>query len=114
MRIQAGWNFRKGQVSRETLEQACLARIDSEVVELHLRLGPGKSRRPLEGGGVVMLVDEVKQRFTRGCDHGPKGNVYDRAGCDPRSAHPWGGRGAKLFVSMVIGAYGLGAGRFSL
>ena len=52
-------------MSRETLERTCLARTDSQVVELHLRLGPGESRRPLEGGGVAMLVDEVEQRFAR-------------------------------------------------
>jgi hypothetical protein len=52
-------------MAREALEGTCLTRIDSEVVELHLRLGPGKSRRPLQGGGVTMLVDEVTQRFAR-------------------------------------------------
>ena len=53
------------QVAGETLEQAGLARIDAEVVELHLRLGPGQRGRPLEGGGVAMLVDEVEQRLAR-------------------------------------------------
>ncbi len=53
------------QVSRETLEQARLARTDPEVAELHLRLGPGERRCALEGGDVAMLVDEVEQRLAR-------------------------------------------------
>ena len=56
---------RVDEVSRKTLEHACLARTDSKVAELHLRLGPGESRCPLKGSGVAMLVDEVKQRFAR-------------------------------------------------
>ena len=32
-----------------------------------------------------MLVDEVKQRFARWCDHGPKGDVHDRAGPNPQA-----------------------------
>ena len=49
-------------MSCEALKQAGLARSDSEVVKLHLRLGPGARCRPLEGSRVAMLVDEVKQR----------------------------------------------------
>ena len=73
---------RVDEVSGETLEQACLARIDAEMVELHLGLGPGERCRPFEGSGVAMLVDEVKQRFPRGCNQGPKGDLDDRTGCD--------------------------------
>src|ERR1700687_6284271 len=52
------------------------------MVELPLGLGPSERRRPLEGGSVAMLVDEVKQRFARGCDHGPKVDSDNRTGCD--------------------------------
>ena len=37
------------QVSRETLEETGFARIDAEVMELHLRLGPGERGRAIEG-----------------------------------------------------------------
>ncbi len=70
----------------ETLEQAGFARIDAEVVELHLRLGPGQRGRPLEGGGVAMLVDEVEHRLAGSCDHRPEGDAHDRAGRDPHAA----------------------------
>ena len=53
------------EVSGETLEQARFARIDAEMMQLHLRLRPGERRRPLEGGCVAMLVDEVEQRLAR-------------------------------------------------
>ena len=36
--------------------------VDAEMVQLHLRLGPGQRRRALEGVGVVVLVDQVEQR----------------------------------------------------
>ena len=51
------------QVAGEALEQAGLARIDAEMVQLHLRLGPGQRGRALEGGGVAMLVDQVEHRL---------------------------------------------------
>ena len=72
-------------MSGKALESACLAWADSKMTELHLRLGPGEGCRPLEGGCVAMLIDEVNQRLARGCDHGPKGNVHTRAWRDPHS-----------------------------
>ena len=58
------------QMAGETLEQAGFARIDAEMMELHLRLGPGQRGRPLERGGVAMLVDEVEHRLA-GCRQPP-------------------------------------------
>ncbi len=51
------------QMARQALEQAGFARVDAEMMELHLRLRPGQRRRPLERGDVPMLVDEVEHRF---------------------------------------------------
>ena len=45
----------------ETLEEMRFVGVDAEVMELHLRLGPGERDRALEGGGVVMLVDQIER-----------------------------------------------------
>ena len=51
---------RVDEVSRETLEHACLAPTDPEVAELHLRLGPAERCRRSKAVGIAMLVDEVE------------------------------------------------------
>ena len=51
--------------SKKTLEHACLAPTDSEVAELHLRLGPGQRRRPL-----AQLVDRLGQSVHLAVLHG--------------------------------------------
>src|SRR5687767_8303102 len=72
-------------MARQTLEQARFARGDAEIVELHLRLSPGKRRRPIEGSDVPMLVGEVEHRFAGWRNHRPEGDPHDRTGCDPNT-----------------------------
>ncbi len=74
------------QMARDPLEQAGFGRIDAEVVELHLRLGPGQRGRTLERGGVAMLVDEIEHRRPRRCNDRPEGDADDRAGCHTHTA----------------------------
>ena len=47
-------------MSSEPLEQPRLTPVDVEVMELHLRLGPGQSRRSPEGCHVPVFVYEVE------------------------------------------------------
>src|SRR5258708_38032044 len=70
------------EVADQTLEQAGLAWIDADVVELDLRLSPGERGRPLKRSCVAMLVDQVEQGLARGRDHGPKSDARGRPGCD--------------------------------
>ena len=87
------------QVAGDTLEQARFAGIDAKMMQLHLRLGPRQRGRPLECGGVAMLVDEVEHRLAgsrqppsrRRCArsrrvqpaHGGAGRRSGRARCQP-------------------------------
>ena len=64
-RRKASGRSRVDEVSRKTLEHTCLARTDTKVAQLHLRLSPSESSCPLKGSCVAMLVDEVKERFAR-------------------------------------------------
>ena len=52
------------QVAGETLEHAGFAGIDAQMMQLHLSLGPGQGRRPLECESVPMLVDKIEYRFS--------------------------------------------------
>ena len=49
----------------EALEQMRFVRADAEMVKLHLRLRPGKRRRPLERHRIVMLVGQIEHLFAR-------------------------------------------------
>ncbi len=49
------------EMPRQTLEQARFARIDAEVMELHLRLRPGQRGGAIKRRSVTVLVDEVEQ-----------------------------------------------------
>src|SRR5688572_24308475 len=74
------------KMARQTLEQTRCARSDAEIVELHLRLSPGKRGRPIEGGDVPMLVGEVEHRFAGWRHHRPEGDPHDRTGGDANTA----------------------------
>ncbi len=70
----------------QTLEQTRFARSDTEIVELHLRLRPGKRSRPIEGGYVPVLVGEVERRFAGWRNHRPERDPHDCTGCDTHTA----------------------------
>ena len=72
-------------MSGETLELVRLVPIDAEVMELHLRLGPGKRDRPVERADVVCLVDDVEQLFPGLSDQRPE---VDARGCARLEADP--------------------------
>ena len=74
------------QVPGDPLEQACFARVDAEMMELHLRPGPRQRGGPFERGAVAMLVDDVKHRLAAFGNHGPEGDAYGRARCDTHAA----------------------------
>ena len=44
----------------EALEEMGLVGLDAKVVQLDLGLGPRECRRPLERGGIAVLVGEVQ------------------------------------------------------
>ncbi len=52
---------------------------DTEVMELHLRLGPRERHRALKGGGIVMLVGQVEGLGASGCNHRPERDACGRA-----------------------------------
>ena len=60
--------------------------IDAEMMELHLRLRPRQRGRPLEGGGIAMLVDEVEHRLAGCGNHRPEGDAHGGAGRDAHTA----------------------------
>jgi hypothetical protein len=70
----------------QTLEQTRFARSDAEIVELHLRLRPGKRSHAIEGGYVPMPVGEVEHRFAASRDHRPECDPHDCTGCDAHTA----------------------------
>ena len=73
-------------VSGETLEQAGFTAIDAEMMQLHLRLGPGQGGRALEGAGVMVFVHETQDILARGGDHGPEVDPRSRPRRDPYPA----------------------------
>ena len=70
----------------QALVERRLGGSDVEVAQLHLRLRPGKRRRPFEGVGVLMLVDGIEQRLARGGHHRPEGDPRRAAGLDAQRA----------------------------
>ncbi len=46
-------------MARKTLVERGSAAIDAYMVQFDLRLGPGKCFGPLDGGYVVVLVDQL-------------------------------------------------------
>src|SRR3972149_11354685 len=59
-------------MAREALEEARLLRVDAEMAQLHLRLGPRQCGRAVEGGRVLMLVDQVQGLATGRRDDRPE------------------------------------------
>ena len=57
IRGRAQRRTRVDDMAGEALKQSGLARLDAEMMQLHLRLRPGQRRRAIIGGGVAMLVD---------------------------------------------------------
>lgn len=76
-------------MSGEALELVCLVPIDAEVMELHLRLGPGQRDRAVERADVVGPVDDVEQLFPGIGDQGPEVDVRGcaRLEADPPAQH---------------------------
>ncbi len=70
-----GIEDRRGQA----LKVGRLLRLDVEMAQLHLGLGPGERLRPVEGAAIVVLVDEIQQFRARRRDHGPEGDPRDLA-----------------------------------
>ena len=70
----------------EALEEVGLVGLDAEVVQLDLRLGPRERRRPLERGGVAVLVGEVQDACSRLGDDGGEDRVGGRARGEPDAA----------------------------
>ena len=62
----------------ETLEELRFVGPDAEMMELHLRLGPRQGDRALEGGRVMVLVDQVERLVAGRRDQRPE-----------RDARPW-------------------------
>ena len=52
------------------LEQMRLFRANAQVMQLHLRLGPGQRQSALERPGIPILVREVQHLLSRGSDDG--------------------------------------------
>ena len=76
----------------ETLEEVRFVGPDAEMMELHLRLGPRQGDRALEGGRVMVLVDQVEslvagrrdQRPERDAGRGPRRNPHAAAKTEDR------------------------------
>ena len=73
-------------VAGEALEQAGLVRVDAQVEQLDLRLGPGQKAGALERGRVVMLVGQAEHVAARGRDEGPERDVRGGSRCQPDAA----------------------------
>src|ERR1039457_7110645 len=54
--------------------------INADVTKLHLSLRPSPRGGPFERGGISVLIDKIKQGFTRGRDHCPKCDACGAAG----------------------------------
>src|SRR5258705_4599887 len=63
----------------KTLEEARFARVDAEIVELHLRLGPCQRSRPVVSGDIPMLVNEIEGGRTRWRHQSPEADTHDGA-----------------------------------
>ena len=63
----------------EPLEEVRLVRLDAEVVQLDLGLGPGERRRALEGRRVAVLVGEVERCLARVGDERREDHARRRA-----------------------------------
>ena len=70
-------------VAGETLKEAGLLRVDAEMAQLHLRLGPRQRGRTVEGGRVLMLVDQVHRLAAGRRRHRP-----ERDARRPARRHP--------------------------
>ena len=57
---------------REALEELRFVRPDTEMTELHLRLGPRQRDGALEGGRVMVLVDQVERLVAGRRDQRPE------------------------------------------
>ena len=62
----------------EALKKSGFAGVDAEMMELHLRLGPGQRRCALIGRCVSMFVDTIQQRRACSRRHGPEGDANRR------------------------------------
>ncbi len=71
--------------ARETLKDAGLGGVDTDVPQLHLRPRPRECRRTHEGVCLLVLVDEIQDRLAGRGNAGPERNAHGGA-C--RDAHP--------------------------
>src|SRR5437867_3432566 len=71
-------------MTRKTLKEAGFPRVDAEIVELYLRLGPGERSSPVVGSDVPMLVNKIQCCRTRWRHQGPEADTHDSA---RRNAH---------------------------
>src|SRR5512139_1687590 len=66
-------------MAREALKEACLLRVDAEMAQLHLRLSPRKCRGAVEGGRVLVLVDQIQHLAAGRCDDSPECDAHRSA-----------------------------------
>ena len=98
----------------KTLIERRFAGRDTDMAQLHLRLGPRQRRRSIEGGDVAMLVGKVEHGLPAGGDHGPESHADDRPGSDADAAaegedrieHGAGGAGQPPSVEYRAGSAG--------
>ncbi len=63
----------------DLLKEVSLVRADSEMAQLHLRLGPCESGRAVESGGVMVLIHQIHNLLAGGSDQCPEGDARGRA-----------------------------------
>ena len=72
-------------VAGETLKEAGLLGVDAEIAQLHLRLGPRQRGRAVEGGRVLVLVDQVQHLAAGRRDDRPERDAHRAARRHPHA-----------------------------
>ena len=64
------------QAIGNALKHIGVFRIQPEMPQLHLGLGPGQSGRAIEGDRVPMPINQIEHGLARLCNQGPEGEAH--------------------------------------